>query len=192
MNSTMKTSMGTVLVVALQLAGCANFCVIEDPSTGEPIPGEFAGTIGNLAKPKTLPDGALLVDVKTATCEGFDRVVFEFEGAEAPGFFSAYIDKPVRQCGSGNVVPVAGDGWLEIRMTPASAHTEEGQATISDRNRTLNDPNLFQLVQTCDFEGNVTWVMGVGSPEAYRVVELTSPPRLIVDVKHGQGRPEPK
>ena len=51
-------------------------------------------------------------------------------------------------------------------------------------NRTVNLPNLRQLVQTCDFEGHVTWVLGVGHPKRFRVVELTNPSRIVVDVKH--------
>lgn len=181
----MKTSAGLLTIaVLLLLVGCANLCVIKDPKTGQVVPDEFEGTAGDLAEPKSLPGGALLVSVNTAACDGYDRVVFEFEAQEAPGYFSEYITKPIRQCGSGTVVPVAGDGWLEIRMTPARAHTEDGQATIESRNRILNYPNLLQLVDTCDFERNVTWVLGLGEPESYRVVELADPPRLIVDVKH--------
>jgi hypothetical protein len=165
-------------------AGCANLCNISDPTTGARIPDTFAGTVADTTSPTLLPKPAILTDVESVECNGFDRVVFTFDGSAAPGFFVAYIDKPVRACGSGNVVPVAGDGFLEIRMTPAQAHTDAGEATIEDRNRTLNYENLLQLVATCDFEGNVTWVLGVASPNAYRVTELASPPRLVLDVKH--------
>ncbi|YCM46739.1 hypothetical protein V2O64_11975 [Verrucomicrobiaceae bacterium 227] len=180
----MKKNIGCVTIAALMLTSCADLCQIKDPATGQPVPGQFQGSIADRAKPKALPSARLLTSVKTTSCDGFDRVVFEFSGDEAPGYFAEYIDKPVRQCGSGNVVKVAGEGWLQIRMAPASAHTDEGQATITERNRILDYPNLQQLVDTCDFEGNVTWVLGLKSPNSYRVVELTDPPRLIVDVKH--------
>jgi hypothetical protein len=170
-----------ILAVA---AGCANLCNLSDPSTGVMIPDSFTGTVADTSAPKSLPAPALLTNVESAECTGFDRVVFTFEGSSVPGYFVSYIDRPVRACGSGNVVPVAGDAFLEIRMSPAQAHTDAGEVTVEDRNRMLNHANLRQLVDTCDFEADVTWVLGVGSPNAYRVTELTSPPRLVLDVKH--------
>src|SRR5690606_40460443 len=59
--------------------------------------------------------------------------VFEFPGNGLPGYHIGYIDRPVRQCGSGEVVELAGDGWLEIRMEPAQAHDEQGRATVTER-----------------------------------------------------------
>jgi hypothetical protein len=32
----------------------------------------------------------------------------------------------------------------------------------------------------------VEWVMGVSSPNKYRVLELKSPTRLVIDVKHNR------
>ncbi len=127
---------------------------------------------------------ATLRAVRTARNEGWDRVVFEFEGASVPGYRAEYVDRPVRKCGSGDATQVAGQGWLEVRITPAQAHTDAGRATIAERERRLALPVLKELEQTCDFEGDVTWVLGVASPNRYRVTELTGPARLVVDVRH--------
>lgn len=173
-------------IAALLSAGCAttNLCQLRDPNTGQLVPASFTGTVGTAEVKKGLERPVTLQSVSTTTCEGFDRVVFEFNTPATPGHHVSYIDKPIRQCGSGNTVQVAGDAWLEVRMIPAQAHTDAGQATIAQTNRTVNLPNLRQLVQTCDFEGHVTWVLGVGSPKRFRVVELTNPSRIVVDVKH--------
>ena len=125
----------------------------------------------------------VMSEVRTALHGNYDRVVFEFMGAELPGYHLEYIDKPVRACGSGNVVPLAGDGWLEVRFTDAAAHAPEGDATIKDRERTPNLPIIKEMKLTCDFEGEVTWVLGVSSPNRYRVLELKNPTRLAVDIK---------
>ena len=101
-----------------------------------------------------------------------------------PGYHIAYIDRPVRSCGSGEVVPLPGDGWLEVRMQPAAAHTEAGEPTIARRVHPLTLPNLKQLSLTCDFEADVTWVAGVLSPNDFRVSELKGPSRLVVDIRH--------
>jgi len=90
----------------------------------------------------------------------------------------------LQPCGAGNVVPLAGNAWLKMHFTPARAHTlETGQATAGDRNRMLNYSNARQLVDVCDFEGNVEWVLGVRHPSRFRVTELSDPWRVVVDVK---------
>lgn len=153
------------------------------PEQGERSEEDFRGTVGAVEKEGGGAAPALLRVVRTASREKFDRVVFEFEGARLPGYHVEYVDRPVRQCGSGEVVPVAGDAWLRVRLTPANAHTEAGEATVKDRNRRLNYPNLKELKSLCDFEAEVEWVLGLASPNRYRVLELTNPARLVIDVK---------
>lgn len=140
-------------------------------------------TAGIIDRPQHDAPAATLVAVRTGTHDGFDRIVFEFD-ERVPGYHTEYIDRPVRKCGSGNVTQVAGDGWLEVRMSPANAHTEEGRPTVAERERMPNLPVLSELELTCDFEAVVTWVFGVESPNRYQVRELSSPPRLVVDVRH--------
>jgi len=142
-------------------------------------------TAGIIDRPRSEQPAAKLVDVRTGIHEGFDRVVFEFD-ERVLGYHIEYIDKPVRKCGSGKVAPLAGDGWLEVRMYPAKAHTEQGQPTVSNRERVPKLPVLSELELTCDFEAVVTWVFGVESPNRYQVRELSNPPRLVVDLKHAK------
>jgi len=141
-------------------------------------------TAGDTDRPATAGGMTTLAAVRIARHDGHDRVVFEFPGNGLPGYHIAYIDRPVRQCGSGEVVELAGDGWLEIRMEPAQAHDEQGNATITERALAPGLPIIREAKLTCDFEGQVTWVLGVASPNPYRVLELAAPPRLVVDVRH--------
>lgn len=127
---------------------------------------------------------ALLRAMRTARHDGFDRVVLDFGSDEAPGYRISYIDRPVRQCGSGNEVPVAGDGWLSITVQPANAHTEQGEPTIRERERAPGLPVLLELKLICDFEAMVEVVAGVASPEQYRSFVLASPNRLVIDIMH--------
>ena len=121
--------------------------------------------------------------MRAARQENFDRIVFEFQGAEMPGYHLEYIDKPVRACGSGNVVPLKGDGWLQIRFTPANAHTEDGEATVKVREMAPDLPIVKELKSTCDFEAEVEWVAGVSRP-TISASETEKPDRLAVDIKH--------
>lgn len=146
---------------------------------------DFEGTAGNTEKKYPhIKAPAIMSDVRSARHGTYDRVVFEFMGPEMPTYHIEYIDKPVRSCGSGDVVPFAGDGWLEVRFTDAQAHAPEGDATIKDRSKSPNLPIVKDLKITCDFEGEVTWVLGVASPNKYRVIELQDPTRLALDIKH--------
>ena len=124
-----------------------------------------------------------LRSVRAARNEGFDRVVFEFDGAQVPGYQLEYVDKPIVKCGSGNPTEVAGQGFLQVTLMPAQAH-EGGTSTITERERKPALPVIQELEQTCDFEGEVTWVLGNAHPNKYRVMELHEPTRLVVDVQH--------
>ncbi len=146
---------------------------------------EFEGTAGVTEKKNAGIKGvARMSEVRAAKHSNYDRIVFEFAGDEMPTYHLEYIDKPVRQCGSGNTVLLAGDGWLEVRFSDAQAHDGSGNATIKDRERSPNLPIVKDLKITCDFESEVTWVMGVARPNKYRVLELKNPIRLAVDIKH--------
>lgn len=146
---------------------------------------DFEGTAGITEKKyPNIKAPAIMSDVRSARHGNYDRVVFEFLGPELPTYHIEYIDRPVRSCGSGDVVPFAGDGWLEVRFTDAQAHAPEGDATIKDRSRSPNLPTVKDMKVTCDFEGEVTWVLGVSSPNRYRVIELKDPTRLVLDIKN--------
>lgn len=155
------------------------------PAAGDnaaPGPASFEKTAG-IIEVKREGEPRVLHAVRAATSDGYDRVVFEFRDG-VPGFHLEYIDKPVRDCGAGDVKPIEGDGWLEVRFYPAYAHTEEGQPTVAERELRPGLPIVREIERTCDFEAVVTWVVGTASPNRYRAFELASPPRLVVDIEH--------
>lgn len=155
------------------------------PADPARIPGSAEWRSANLRSARTTAGPmTTLRDVRTAENEAFDRVVLEFAGDELPGYDVEYVDRPVRQCGSGNPLRIGGDGWLRVRMEPAQAHDDRGRATVEVRARQPNLPVVRELRLTCDFEGQVEWVIGVGSPNRYRVLELHAPARLVVDIAH--------
>lgn len=124
----------------------------------------------------------VLRDVRAAGQQGFDRVVFEFEGKDVPGYQVGYVERAI-QCGSGEPVEIAGEAVLEVRMTPAQAHTEAGEPTVKNRERSLDLPVLKELESTCDFEAEVTWMLGLESRKPFRVRTFEDPARLVIDVE---------
>lgn len=148
-----------------------------DPSTQQPW------TAGVRDQVRTVPRPVTLRDVRVGVNQGFDRVVLEFLGSGVPGYRVEYVDRPVHQCGSGDPVPLAGDAWLAITLRGTQAHTEQGQATVSQRERRLDMAIVKELEFICDFEGVVEIVLGVSRPNRYRITELQNPTRLIVDIQ---------
>lgn len=123
--------------------------------------------------------------VRVARHDGFDRFVVEFTaGSPAPGYHIEHVDRPAHECGSGNEVRLPGDGWLQVRIEPAQAHDDEGRGTVRARSAETGLPNVIEYRMTCDFEGQVEWILALRSPTAYRVYELDNPRRLAVDVRH--------
>lgn len=142
----------------------------------------FGGATGVTERRGEASGVATLTNVRTSTRSDHDRIVFEFDKNVLPGYRIEYVDRPVRQCGSGRAVEVRGDARLQISFTPAKAHTEAGRPTVKDRERKLNHRVLREAEIICDFEAEVSWVVGVTSPNRYRVKELKNPARIVIDV----------
>jgi hypothetical protein len=146
-------------------------------------------TVSAVHRPPPLPPGlhgsaSILRTVHTAAQVGYDRIVFELSGDSLPGYHVEYSDRPARRCGSGDVVPVSGAARLLVRLERVRAHDERGNPTVRERERAPALPALREMKLICDFEGQVEWLLGLAGRTGYRVLELTEPPRLVVDVRH--------
>ena len=151
-------------------------------------PGGITVPDGASTAPVSVPapgmDQTGLTAVRTARHEGFDRVVFEFDGA-LPGYEVRYVPKPVTEDPSGNEVAVEGEFVVTVRMTPASAVrlTDDGYEEIytgPDRVPGAG-ATVTEVVETGDFEGQVTWAVGLADEVDFAVSTLESPARLVVD-----------
>jgi hypothetical protein len=150
---------------------------------GDTSTDEFAGTAGIVEKERPAMSPATLSSVRTGAHQSFDRVVFEFSGTDLPGYHIEYVDHPVRACGSGDIVEISGQGFLQVRLQPAQAHDENGQPTITTRELKPGLPLIQEMKIICDFEADVEWILGLAKPNRYRVLELSTPPRLVIDIK---------
>ena len=171
-------------------------CVAESGDTGRRPPAKgalaaqdsgapFAGTLEPVRRPSTVAArAAVLQAVRAAREPGFDRLVFEFSGSGLPGYQVQYATDPIRACGSGAAVPLAGVGHLLVRFEPAQAHDTLGHVTAADRALAPRLPQVLELKLVCDFEGQVEWAVGLAARRPFRVLEDSQPPRVIVDVRH--------
>lgn len=149
---------------------------------GHAPPESFRGTAGIVEESAQTGAPRTLMEVTAGRHDGYDRIVFRF-ATGLPGYHLEYIDRPVRACGSGKVVELPGQGWLAVEFEPAQAHSEAGAAT-APRRLAADLPVVKALAVTCDFEGRLRYVAAMRAPNRFRVMELTDPPRLVVDVRH--------
>lgn len=126
----------------------------------------------------------VLYDVRYGRHETFDRVVFDFRDAR-PGYRIEYVTPPIVQDGSGLPVHISGEGFLQVRFNVAVAHDDAGQPTyLGPREIFPALPALLEIEQTGDFEAYVTWVIGLPGELPFRVLELSDPYRIALDIKH--------
>ncbi|MGH9280180.1 MAG: AMIN-like domain-containing (lipo)protein [Acidimicrobiales bacterium] len=131
--------------------------------------------------PLSVPPVPVLTAIRSAHHDGYDRVVFEFTGP-LPGAVSVrYVDRVIAD-GSGNAVTVAGQAFLQVRFEEAQAHTDAGAPTVANRTRP-NLPVLTEVVMAGDYEGYVTVALGLTTRAPFRVLELSNPTRVVVDVR---------
>ena len=161
------------------------------PAATPPTPGTtptptppFQGTRGPVEKAGAVaPPVPLLMHVRTGEHEGYDRITFEFEG-ERPGYRVEYVQPPITQDPSDLPVEIAGNAFLQIRLESAAAHNDSGEQTVDVRELTPGLLSLLEAEQIGDFEGVVTWVLGLSEEVNFRVGELSNATRIYVDVLH--------
>jgi hypothetical protein len=161
------------------------------PSDVTPSATPFAGGRDPVEEPAgDMPNGQpKLVDVRAAEHEGFDRFVLEFDAAE-PGFRVEYVDEALG-CGSGLPATIQGAAFLQVKVQPAVAHDDAGAPAFAQQEITPGLPSILEAEQTCDFEADVTWVIGLTEEADFTAVSLLDPFRVVVDVAHPSERPPP-
>ncbi len=129
-------------------------------------------------------DRAQITDVRVGTHDGFDRVVFEF----ASGLPDAVVEgalPPFYADASGLEIDVAGTAFLKVNMHGASRVSPDGAVTYSGpTNFEPGFDQLVQLIEGGDFEAVSTWYLGLDVGGCIRVLTLSAPSRLVIDVEH--------
>ncbi len=109
----------------------------------------------------------------------YDRVVFQIDGRLPDTISIQYVPKLIGD-GSGKVVPIQGKAILRLSLSPAVAHTNTGQAIVPARIR-YNLPLIQEVVGSGDFEGVVSYGVGISQKTEYRISTLTNPTRIVID-----------
>ncbi len=121
-----------------------------------------------------------LREIRAASHVGFDRVVFEFDGPLPTGRNISYVPEIIAD-GSGLPVLVIGKALLSVSFSPATNHDDNG-TIFTDARITMGLPNVIQVVRSGDFEGVVSFGIGLAKREPFHVFTLLNPSRVVIDI----------
>jgi hypothetical protein len=157
------------LVAAVGAAPAAAAADLPAPTGTAPITG--AAT----ARPDG-PNPPTLVGIRYGRHDAYDRTVFDFSGG-TPGYRVEY--GPLVGIGAGTPIPLTGPADLRIAFDGAFPG-------VVDLSRTINPalPTLRQIRSGGAFEARILFGAGLADRVGFRVLRLTNPPRIAVDVAH--------
>jgi hypothetical protein len=129
------------------------------------------------------PASATLVAIRAAhhpeTTPKYDRVVFEFDGP-LPLLRIEYVSQLVAD-GSGLPVALEGSSILCVQFTPAYAHDEHRNITAPQRLKPAL-PIVKEIASAGDFEGVVTYGIGLARKAETRILTLANKSRIVIDI----------
>ncbi len=152
----------------------------EDETTFAPA---FAESTKRQSAPASGGSSLVLVDVRVAQVEDFDRIVLKFRGTGTPGWVVNYVDEAVLD-GSGERVALGGAAALDIYASgttwPAPDYYRGPLQSTPENPGAVEDVYVGGT-----FEGHTQVLAGIdGEPAPFRVFARTAPSRLVVDVVH--------
>jgi hypothetical protein len=142
-------------------------------TTPSPTPQPFTctdrtgGTTGASSQLKT---------VRTAPHPGYDRIVFEFTGQIPSYDLSRQDSATFLRDASGQ--PVLLDGSVGIKLV--LRNTDAASSLSTDTKPGLT--SIREIAQIGNFERVLSYGIGISSSQCVRVLELSGPSRLVVDV----------
>ncbi len=184
-----KRSAGLAAVAGLAvLAGCSSVPA-GSPGPATPATPAVTASIVPAGSTAQLDDasracarpGRYLTAVRTGQHGGYDRVVFQFSGGlpavTAERVATVYADP------RGTPVSLAGKSRLHVVFRGASAYcpqpahrTWTGPSTLTPRY-----PQLLMIKAAGDFEGYLSFGIGLAARGGYHVSSLAGPDRVVID-----------
>jgi len=122
---------------------------------------------------------ATVYDVRVAHHDGYDRLVIGFPTANAMPEYQLTQQATAQFVRDASGQPVVLSGSAGIRLVIRNADIVSGAP--SDIKSNL--PEIREVAQIGNFERVVSYGVGLATPACFRVLELTGPTRLVIDVQ---------
>jgi LPXTG-motif cell wall-anchored protein len=123
-----------------------------------------------------------LVGLRAGRHPGYDRVVFQLDGP-LPSYYSVRYVPQVRLDGSGERLRLRGAAFLEV-VVRAPTHDQDYRPVLTPTRLRPDFPALREVNAPGSFEGQTTAGIGVTQQVGFRVLELTNPTRIVIDLAH--------
>lgn len=122
---------------------------------------------------------AQLVVIRFGSQPGADRLVFEFDRASGLPLWA--VEQATQFIPpSGQPVAVDGNAHLSVNLRPILPHgSYTGPTTIRPGGTVVRELKLVE-----HFESVMVWGVGLERPSCPRILELSGPARLVVDLPH--------
>jgi hypothetical protein len=124
---------------------------------------------------------SLVTRLRVSRHDEFDRFAVRLDGPLGQWSVTPQNSATFLQDPSGLPVTLRGVAGLGVVIHGAQAHTNAGQPTVPT-DLQPNFPTILEVRQVGDFEGVVSWGIGLRQPACFRVMPHRS--RLTVDVLH--------
>lgn len=143
------------------------------------------GLVGVVATADAAAKTAQVTNLRTGGHSGYDRVVIDYKGKK-PTVKVTIVDS-LYSCGKGDKLTIPGDKIVKIDLTPAQAHNQKGQNVYTGPGRlsttNYNLASVKGVRMACDFEGHVTFGIGVKNFKKVSWTSMSDPKRIVLDVK---------
>jgi hypothetical protein len=189
-----------LVIIAAALAGCSSSHPAgTSGAAGSPAPAsssatpQTADTLSPASQQAAGPPvasgacrqpGTYLTAVRTGQHAGYDRVVFQFSGGLSA--VTAEWAEAVYADPKGTKISLPGRSYLHVVFRgatgycPQPAHrTWTGPSVL-----TPHHPQLLAVKAAGDFEGYLSFGLGLAAQGPYHVSSLTGPDRVVIDVSH--------
>jgi hypothetical protein len=157
-----------------------------DAAPAEPAP---TGTDPVIDPSGPTAPAAVLANVRWSDRGTYDRLVLDFTGPFG-GYQVQYVDS-LTEDPTGDPVELAGDAVLAVSIQGATRNnafqtsdttpleTYGGPARVAP-----GLPNLKEVADAGDFEAVLSFGIGLDHKAGFKVMHLTGPERLVIDVAH--------
>jgi hypothetical protein len=174
--------LAAIVLVAFALAGCGSDSSSDNgaasPTTTSTSPPSMqtvpdcmappdASTSAKKSSANENRETMYLTNISLGSDKCSAKVLFGFEQqAPGPGYEVSYqsADTAKVEDGSGNPIEIDGEAFLVVKLTPAMTAKIDGDQvtkTYTGPSRLPGTGPIAEVVKTGDFEGVVTWVIGL-------------------------------
>jgi hypothetical protein len=127
---------------------------------------------------------AQITGVRVGTHADYDRIAFEFD-AGIPRYQIETATPPFYADPSGLPLQIAGSAFWKITLIGGTRVKPDGGSSYAGPTNFVPNFNaLVQLKEGGDFEALSTWYVGLTDTSCVRVLALSDPARLVIDIRH--------